>query len=149
MALDVIHMPCMKQASLERRQAMQSYVDFLKIKTLEELSDNVSMGTAWKKTIDAAERPCPEAIYKWAKTLETKAVAQGCPYDLRLGGVWSVDTKTLLDVLDLCGLTPAIPLFSTDIRRKLKKPKFTCYSHVLKAFCDLTGSLPEELAERV
>lgn len=149
MALDMISLPCLSRAKLETRQAMQTYVDFLKIDRIEELNDILHTGEAWKKWLDTQTPVSTTTVYNWARALEAYAVSRGSRYDLRLGGIWLVNTETLADVLKMCGIELTKDILSYNLRQKFGKPKFTCYGHVLQALCNMTGSLPEELAEKL
>lgn len=144
--------------SLQR--AIKYYLDFLKIDNPEDLEDVFDLKEFQaKKILNYANGLQPSytdhAAFLIAKDIEAFAVLSGCPYHIDFPGKWRLRKADVLDILGLCEIKNAY-----ELGQKINNPEVACrifygkrpiqvHSRTLKRLCELTGSLPEELADRI
>ena len=142
------------------QHAIKYYLDFLKIDNPEDLEDVFDLKEFQaKKILNYANGLQPSytdhAAFLIAKDIEAFAVLSGCPYHIDFPGKWRLRKADVLDILKLCGIKDVRKLTektrNSDLAYRIfcgKRP-VQVTSHTLKRLCELTGSLPEELADKI
>ena len=92
----------------------------------------------------------------FCRELEAIARENGYPYSLDSPGQWKLNVVEVRDILGLCEIRTIDDLQKLvggkkTLAEKLmhgKDKHIMVYANTLKQICDLTGSLPEEIAEK-
>lgn len=102
-----------------------------------------------------AYKTCMCKIY--CRYLEQTAREKGFPYSIDAPGKWRLNIDDVRDILSLCeirSIDDCATLIGGDkaLSKKLmwgKEKHAYVYASTLKKICEVTGSLPEEIAEKV
>ena len=143
------------------KKAMRYYLECLDAVTVDKLSDLLDIKQAQaQKIINFAYDGNPAygttTCLAFCRELEAIARENGYPYSLDAPGKWLLNVVEIRDILRLC------EIWTIDDLQKLVGGKNTLaeelmhgkdkhimvYANTLKQICDLTGSLPEEIAEK-
>ena len=144
--------------SLQR--AIKYYLDFLKIDDPVVLSEVVGLREYQaEKILNFVNGLQPSyterAAVEIGKDIEAFAVLKGCPYNVDFPGKWRLRKADVLDILGLCEIKNAYELgqktnnLEVAYRIFCGKRPVQVTSHTLKRLCKLTGSLSEELADKI
>nr|DAQ01497.1 MAG TPA: hypothetical protein [Caudoviricetes sp.] len=93
----------------------------------------------------------------YCRYLEQTAHEKGFPYSIDAPGKWRLNIDDVRDILSLCeirSIDDCATLIGGDkaLSKKLmwgKEKHAYVYASTLKKICEVTGSLPEEIAEKV
>lgn len=140
--------------------AIKYYLDFLKIDDPVALSEAVGLREYQaEKILNFVNGLQPSytehAAVGIGKDIEAFAALKGCPYNVDFPGKWRLRKADVLDILGLCEIKNAY-----ELGQKINNPEVACrifygkrpiqvHPRTLKRLCELTGSLPEELADRI
>lgn len=142
------------------QKAMKYYLDYLKADTADKLAEVLRLGQDQaQKVLNFVNGVKPSYREKQAiefcKELESVAVVRGCACCIEAPGKWRLKTEDLLDVLDLCEIRSA-----NDLALKIGVPHvvyqlfagkkdIAVLSSTVNRLCEVTGSLPEEIAYKI
>lgn len=143
------------------KKAMLYYLTCLDAVTVDKLSDLLDIKPKQAEKIINFVRDKSPAYGQatcevFCKDLETIARAQGYPYSLDSPGKWELNVMEVRDILGLCEIRAIDDLQKLVGGKKALAEKLMhgkdkyimVYANTLKQICDLTGSLPEEIAEK-
>ena len=142
------------------QHAIKYYLDFLKIDDPVVLSQAVGLREYQaEKILNFVNGLQPSYMERTAfliaKDIEALAIAKGCPYNVDFPGKWRLRKADVLDILGLCEIKNAYEL-SQKINNPEAAYRIFCgkrpvqvHPRTLKRLCELTGSLPEELADKI
>lgn len=142
------------------QHAIKYYLNFLKIDDPVVLSEAVGLREYQaEKILNFVNGLQPSyterAAFLIAKDIEALAIAKGCPYNVDFPGKWRLRKADVLDILGLCEIKNAY-----ELGQKINNPEaayrifygkrlIQVHPRTLKRLCELTGSLPEELADKI
>lgn len=144
------------------KKAMRYYLECLDAVTVDKLSVLLDIKPKQAEKIINFVRDKSPAYGQttcevFCKDLEAIARAQGYPYSLDSPGKWELNVVEVRDILGLCeirSIDDCATLIGGDkaLSKKLmwgKEKHAYVYASTLKKICEVTGSLPEEIAEKV
>lgn len=142
------------------QKAMKYYLDYLKADTADELAEVLRFGQDQaQKVLNFVNGVKPSYREKQAiefcKELESVAVVRGCACCIEAPGKWQLKTEDLLDILNLCEIRSA-----NDLALRIGVPHvvyalfagkkdISVHASTLNRLCEVTGSLPEEIADKI
>ena len=144
------------------KKAMLYYLTCLDAVTVDKLSDLLDIKPKQAEKIINFVRDKSPAYGQatcevFCKDLEMIARAQGYPYSLDSPGKWRLNIDDVRDILSLCEIRSIDDCTKLIGGAKALSKKLMCgkekhayvYASTLKRICEVTGSLPEEIADKV
>lgn len=144
------------------KKAIRYYLECLDVVAVDKLSDLLDIKQAQAQKIinfaygrAPAYGTCMCKIY--CRYLEQTAREKGFPYSIDAPGKWRLNIDDVRDILSLCEIRSMYDCEkliggNKALPKKLmwgKEKHAYVYASTLKRLCEVTGSLPEEIAEKV
>lgn len=142
------------------QKAMKYYLDYLQADTADKLANVLRIGRDQAQKVlnfvnDVKPSYREKQAIEFCKELESVAVVRGCACCIEAPGKWQLKTEDLLDILNLCEIRSAkdlalrIGVSHVVYALFAGKKDISIHASTLNRLCEVTGSLPEEIADKI